>query len=85
MKDYGGNFQSTLQWQNKNGDAHYNTKDGKNFTCNIPELDESETIVTSTKLSLDEEMAYVRNKIDLMFDMIKEQYVDYTDRKNNSS
>lgn len=40
-KDYGGNFESTLQWQNFDGAAHYKTKDGKNFTCNIPEDDEA--------------------------------------------
>ena len=34
-----GNFpeKTVLQWQNEDGTAHYSTKDGKNFTCNIPE------------------------------------------------
>ncbi len=36
-KDYGGNYAATLQWQNKDGNAHYKTTDGKNFSCNIPE------------------------------------------------
>ena len=26
-----------MQWQNPDGNAHYSTKDGKEFTCNIPE------------------------------------------------
>lgn len=43
-KDYGGNYKATLQWQNEDGTAHYLTKDGKNFTCVIPE-DEREKIV----------------------------------------
>jgi len=41
MKDYGGNFAPTLQWQNYDGSAHYKTTDGKNFDCNIPEDDET--------------------------------------------
>ena len=36
------------------------------------------------KNSLDEDMRYVKNKIDLMFAMISEQFRDYTDRKNHS-
>ena len=37
MKDYGGNFAPTLQWQNFNGTAHFKTTDGKNYNCNVPE------------------------------------------------
>lgn len=44
LKDYGGNFAPSLQWQNYNGTAHYKTTDGKNFSCNIP--DEEETAQT---------------------------------------
>lgn len=48
MKEYGGNFASTLQWQNYDGTAHYKTTDGKNFTCNIPDEDETaQTRITS--------------------------------------
>jgi hypothetical protein len=42
LKDYGGDYKSTLQWQNYDGTAHYKTTDGKNFNCNIPE-EEGET------------------------------------------
>jgi hypothetical protein len=42
LKDYGGDYKATLQWQNHDGTAHYKTSDGKNFTCNIPE-EEGET------------------------------------------
>ncbi len=42
LKDYGGNFAPTLQWQNFNGTAHFKTTDGKNYNCNIPEDDETE-------------------------------------------
>jgi hypothetical protein len=42
LKDYGGDYKPTLQWQNYDGTAHYKTSDGKNFTCNIPE-EEGET------------------------------------------
>jgi len=37
LKDYGGNYAPSLQWQNQDGNAHYKTTDGKNFSCNIPE------------------------------------------------
>ena len=37
LKDYGGNFAPSLQWQNFDGSAHYRTTDGKNFSCNIPD------------------------------------------------
>jgi hypothetical protein len=37
LKDYGGNYAPALQWQNHDGNAHYKTVDGKNFSCNIPE------------------------------------------------
>lgn len=39
LKDYGGDYKPTLQWQNYDGTAHYKTSDGKNFSCNIPEED----------------------------------------------
>lgn len=41
LKDYGGNYKPTLQWQNFDGTAHYKTTDGKNFECNIPDDDEN--------------------------------------------
>lgn len=48
-KDYGGDYKPVLQWQNFDGKAHYATKDGKDFTCNIPEDEETEqSRITST-------------------------------------
>ena len=44
LKEYGGNYKSSLQWQNEDGTAHYSTKDGKNFTCNIPTDDEAQEV-----------------------------------------
>jgi len=41
-KDYGGNYASTLQWQNFDGTAHYATKDGKTYSCNVPDDEELE-------------------------------------------
>lgn len=40
LKDYGGNYKPTLQWQNYDGTAHYKTADGKNFECNLPSDEE---------------------------------------------
>ncbi len=49
MKEYKGDFAPKLQWQNEDYSAHYNTKDGKTFTCNIPNDDEAqEAPVTDT-------------------------------------
>ncbi len=44
LKEYGGNFAPTLQWQNYDGAAHFKTPDGKNYSCNIP--DDKETAQT---------------------------------------
>jgi len=41
LKDYGGNFAPTLQWQNYDSTPHFKTPDGKNYTCNVPEEDET--------------------------------------------
>lgn len=42
-KEYSGGFAPTLQWQNDNGQAHYHTEDGQNFTCNIPDDKENDS------------------------------------------
>lgn len=47
LKDYGGNYKPTLQWQNFDGTAHYKTTDGKNFECNLPDEDE----ISQTRIS----------------------------------
>jgi len=41
-KEYAGGFAPTLQWQNADGQAHYRTDNGKDFSCNIPD-DQSES------------------------------------------
>lgn len=42
LRDYGGAYGSTLQWQNYDGAAHFKTSDGKNYSCNVPD-DEEQT------------------------------------------
>ncbi len=42
LRDYGGDYKPTLQWQNEDGTAHYKTNDGKNFSCNILDDDQKE-------------------------------------------
>lgn len=93
MKEYKGDYEPKLQWQNEDGTAHYMTKDGKNFTCNIPDDKETkqaraslgEGLVSGSQTnSLDEDIRYIKNKVDLMFAMISDQYKEYIDRKNNS-
>lgn len=51
LKDYGGTYAPSLQWQNQDGKAHYKTSDGKNFSCNVPE-DQSDEQQTSIQNSL---------------------------------
>lgn len=46
MKDYGGGFAPKLQWQNDDGTAHYNTTNGKDFTCNIPKDDKPQEVAS---------------------------------------
>lgn len=41
LKDYGGNFAPTLQWQNYDGTPHFKTLDGKTYACNVPDEDET--------------------------------------------
>ncbi|MCZ6581621.1 MAG: hypothetical protein O6761_00395 [Thaumarchaeota archaeon] len=42
LKDYGGNFAPTLQWQNYDGTPHFKTNDGKTYACNVPDKEETE-------------------------------------------
>ncbi len=44
LKDYGGNFAPTLQWQNYDGEPHFKTSDGIKYSCNVP--DDKETAQT---------------------------------------
>ena len=41
LKDYGGNFAPTFQWQNFDGTPHFKTSDGKNYACNVPDDEEN--------------------------------------------
>ena len=90
LKHYEGNFQDSLQWQNEDGAAHYSTKDGKNFSCNIPEGQESkpgETKVddfTPSNNSLEAKINSLNTKVERIYAMISEQYRDYIDRKGNA-
>jgi len=93
MSKYEGGFENKLQWQNSDGTAHYKWKSPGKFDCvtteETPEHAENESSKTQTDTgipktnSLDEDMRYVKNKVDLIFAMISEQYRDYQDRKVN--
>lgn len=37
-----------MQWQNDDGSAHFSTKDGKTFTCNIPEGQQTQQQANNT-------------------------------------
>ena len=49
MKEYGGNFAPTLQWQNYTGEAHFKTTDGKTYVCNVSEEEETAQTTISTQ------------------------------------
>lgn len=93
LKDYGGNYKSSLQWQNEDGTAHYKTTNGRDFTCNIAESDESPKTGETPKVSdftpknssLEEKLDSLNNKVERIYAMISEQYREYIDRKGNSS
>jgi len=40
LREYGGDYGSTLQWQNYDGEAHFKTNDGKKYSCNVPDEEE---------------------------------------------
>ena len=78
LKDYGGDYKATLQWQNYDGAAHYKTSDGKNFTCNIPKEDEGETkqthipsTPTPRDASPDPRLITLESKIDIILQEIE--------------
>jgi len=84
--DYGGKFPDKLQWQTVDPrKAHYT----KNGSCKSETPEQAENEASQSPISkgnsLDEDMRYVKNKIDLMFAMISEQYQEYTGRKNNAT
>lgn len=90
MSKYEGGFENKLQWQNTDGSAHYKWKSPGKFDCVIPEENNETPKQTESKShqteipkvnSVDEDMRYVKNKVDLMFAMISEQFRDYQDRK----
>lgn len=78
LKDYGGDYKATLQWQNYDGTAHYKTSDGKNFSCNIPEEEgeTKQTHIPSTPSTLgdppqSQNLLNLENKIDIILHEIE--------------
>lgn len=93
LSNYKGRFPDKLQWQSKSErKAHYdkngNCKDAEGTTSTQSTSNESSKPGYGPEISKtnsqDEDIRYIKNKIDLMFAMISEQFRDYTDRKNHS-
>ncbi len=95
LTDYKGRFPDKLQWQEKESrKAHYD-KDGncKDLTNNgaihVPDntssiITQESTVETATAgepHANNDDIAYIKNKVDLMFAMISEQFHDYQERK----
>ena len=81
MTNYGGKFPDYLQWQ-YSGKSHYK-KDGgcKGHEEGQTKIEGTPKVPNSAPTNVDD-IAYIKNKIDLMFAMISEQYREYQDRKN---
>lgn len=76
IKDYAGDFEAKPQWQNENGEAHYHTNNGKDFTCNIPKDDESQEVhTTESTVSTNTGSAIMETEIPQM-DIVTKEYVD---------
>lgn len=79
IKEYSGDFEAKPQWQNENGEAHYHTNNGKDFTCNVPKDDESQEVHTSestvTTNTVNEPTPTIESEIPQM-DKITKGYVD---------
>ena len=78
LKDYGGNYPPSLQWQNYDGAAHYKTTDGKNFECNVPEEEETEQtrIPTQTARTAGDEVITATTKAQLLSISNLEEKID---------
>jgi len=85
LTDYKGKFPDYPQWQlTTERKSHYIKNGGCKNQKSESTIKETTKEIPKTN-SLDEDMRYVKNKIDLMFAMISEQFRDYTDRKNNAT
>ena len=90
-------YDDKIQWQNeKETTAHYD-KDGNckgittSGTADVPETttqstitqkNTAETTTGESPLANNDDIAYIKNKVDLMFAMISEQFHDYQERKS---
>ncbi len=85
LKTYKDNqYPAYIQWQNANETKAHKTKDGN---CNgEPSTTTQKSIVesssTTTETVKDDDIAYIKNKVDLMFAMISEQFQEYQKRKS---
>ena len=91
---------ATLQWQNFDGTAHYKTTDGKNFTCNIPEEEQTEipepgqtqipttpgdNISQSVNLTLINSLDEIKLKLEKIDEMIQAIFRDTVDKQLRKS
>lgn len=83
LTDYKGKFPDYLQWQSTIDRKSHYMKDGGCKSQDKSKASKESPQIPQTNSS-DEDMRYVRNKIDLMFAMIAEQFRDYTDRKSQT-
>ena len=71
LKEYGGNFAPSLQWQNYDGTPHFKTPDGKNYACNVPDDDETaQTRITTAPTVATTPGNPTNNSVDLLSQLI---------------
>jgi len=83
MKEYKGDYEPKLQWQNEDGTAHYNTKDGKNFTCNIQDDDAEEFFPPKPTLDIPETDEITASHIDkqlILISQIEKKVISYLEK-----
>ena len=86
LKTYKDNqYHAYIQWQNEKETKAHKTKDGN---CNegSSTITQNSTVESTTAeeqpLANNDDIAYIKNKVDLMFAMISEQFHDYQKRKS---
>ena len=71
LKEYGGNFAPSLQWQNYDGAPHFKTPDGKSYSCNVPDDDETaQTRITTTTTPVTTPGNPPNNSVDLLSQLV---------------
>ena len=82
--DYKGRWEDKLQWQDTSPrKAHYDKSGSCQNNSSVKEEEKptKTSITTANTVKENADILYIKNKVDLMFAMISEQFEDYKERK----